>query len=147
MKETINRDATRICPICGEHLVKIDDMNFITSICPHCYSAVFEEMNGTLHIIKNGIAKDNYNVSMDIFYKQFLTHQMAIQGIIDCGNLAEIVFSRMLKTNIYDELIFNHFIPMVKNFKVITPYKYFEGYEKYLYMAKEYYKDVYPTFY
>lgn len=69
-----NYEPIKICPICGEHLEEIDDMNYITSICPHCYSTVFEELNGTLHVIKYGIAKDKYNVSMDIFYKQFLSH-------------------------------------------------------------------------
>ena len=147
MIETTNYEAIKICPVCGERLVKIDDMNYITSICPHCYSTVFEEINGTLHVIKNVNAKDNNNVSMDVFYKQFLTHQMVMQGIIDCGNLGEIMFLRMIKGNIYEESIFNHFAPMVKKFKMITPYKYFEGYEKYLDMAKDYYKDVQPTFY
>ena len=142
-----NYESIKICPVCGNHLEEIDDMNYITSICPHCYSTVFEELNGTLHVIKNGIAKDKYNVSMDIFYKQFLSHQMAIRGMLGNTNLGEIIALRMFKVNIYNENIFNHFYPMVKKFKIKSSYIYFDGYEKYLEMAKDYFKGVYPIFY
>ena len=142
-----NYESIKICPVCGNYLEEIDDMNYITSICPHCYSTVFEELNGTLHVIKNGIAKDKYNVSMDIFYKQFLSHQIAMSGMLGNTNLGEIIASRMFKVNIYNEDIFNHFYPMVKTFKTKSSYIYFDGYEKYLEMAKDYFKGVYPIFY
>lgn len=146
MKEN-NYEPIKICPVCGEYLEEIDDMNYITSICPHCYSTVFEELNGTLHVIKNGIAKDRYNVSMDIFYKQFLSHQMVMRGMLGNANIGEILASRMFNVNIYNRSIFNHFYPMMGNFKAKSSYIYFDGYKKYLDMAKEYFKGVYPNFY
>lgn len=140
-------ESIKICPVCGNHLEEIDDMNYITSICPHCYSTVFEELNGTLHVIKNGIAKDKYNVSMDIFYKQFLSHQIAMRGMLGNINPGEIIASRMFKVNIYNESIFKHFSPMIKNFKVKQPYMYFKGYEKYFEMSDKYTKETFPWFF
>lgn len=148
MIETTNYEAIKICPVCGEHLVKIDDMNYITSICQHCYSTIFEEVNGTLHIIKNGIAKDNYNVSMDIFYSQLKIHEMAMQGMFGEINLGEIIASRMFRVNIYNESLFSHFAPMIKSFKPRKrPYMYFDGYEKYFKMSDKYTKETFPWFF
>lgn len=146
MKEN-KYEELKICPVCGEHLVKIDDMNYITSICPKCYSTIFEELDSTLHIIKNGIAKDKYNVSMDIFYKQFLAHQMMLNGMFGDINPGEIIASRMFKVNIYNESIFKHFSPMIKNFKMKQPYMYFKGYEKYFEMSDKYTKESFPWFF
>jgi endogenous inhibitor of DNA gyrase (YacG/DUF329 family) len=66
------------CPFCGEELVVIDNMNFITSICPHCFTTVFEESNGDIHTIENGIMKDGYDASLDIFIKQISAHGIAL---------------------------------------------------------------------
>lgn len=140
-------EGLKICPVCGEHLVEIDDMNYFTSICPKCYSTIFEELDGTLHVIKNGIAKDKYNVSLDIFYKQFLTHQMALSGMLGFVNPGEIIASRAFRVNIYDESIFNHFAPMIENFEVRRPYMYFKGYEKYFEMSDKYTRETFPWFF
>lgn len=71
------------CPICGEELVLIDNYNYITMICPECHSTVFEEFDHTKHVIKNGIMKDGYNASMDIFYKQFITYSLYAKTLSD----------------------------------------------------------------
>ena len=124
-------------------------MNYFTSICPKCFSTIFEELDGTLHIIKNGFSKeDNYNVSLDIFYNQFLAHQMVLKGILGDVNPGEIIASRIFRVNIYDESIFNHFFPMIKNFKMKKrPYMYFKGYRKYFEMSDKYTKENFPWFF
>lgn len=144
-----NYEQIETCPVCGEHLVKIDDMNYFTSICPKCFSAIFEEFDGTLHIIKNGFSKeDDYNVSLDIFYNQFLVHQMALKGLLGDINPGEIIASRIFRVNIYDESIFNHFFPMIENFKMKKrPYMYFKGYIKYFKMSDKYTKENFPWFF
>lgn len=144
-----NYEQITICPVCGEHLAKIDDMNYFTSICPKCFSAIFEELDGTLHIIKNGISKeDNYNVSLDIFYNQFLAHQMVLTGMLGDVNPGEIIASRMFRVNIYNDSIFNHFFPMIENFKIKKrPYMYFNGYRKYFEMSDKYTKENFPCFF
>lgn len=147
----MNKDYEQIeiCPVCGEHLVKIDDMNYFTSICPKCFSTIFEELDGTLHIIKNGFSKeDNYNISLDIFYNQFIAHQMVLKGMLGDVNPGEIIASRIFRVNIYDESIFNHFFPMIKNFKMKKrPYMYFKGYKKYFEMSDKYTKEIFPWFF
>lgn len=144
-----NYEQIKICPVCGEHLVKIDDMNYFTSICPKCFSTIFEELDGTLHIIKNGFSKeDNYNVSLDIFYNQFLAHQMVLKGLLGNVNPEEIIASRIFRVNIYDESIFNHFFPMIENFKMKKrPYMYFKGYRKYFEMSDKFTKENFPCFF
>lgn len=144
-----NYEQIEICPVCGEHLVKIDDMNYFTSICPKCFSTIFEELDRTLHIIKNGFSKeDNYNVSLDIFYNQFIAHQMVLKGMLGDVNPGEIIASRIFRVNIYDEFIFNHFFPMIKNFKMKKrPYMYFKGYRKYFEMSDKYTKENFPWFF
>ena len=84
---------------------------------------------------------------MDIFYKQFLSHQMMLNGMFGNINLGEIIASRMFKVNIYNESIFKHFSPMIKNFKVKQPYMYFKGYEKYFEMSDKYTKETFPWFF
>lgn len=144
-----NYEQIKICPVCGKHLIEIDDMNYFTSICPQCFSTIFEELDGTLHIIKNGISKkDNYNVSLDIFYNQFLVHQMALKGMLGNVNPGEIIASRMFRVNIYNDAIFNHFFPMIENFKMKKrPYMYFKGYQKYFEMSDKYTKENFPWFF
>ncbi len=141
-----NYEPIKICPVCGENLVEIDDMNYFTSICPQCISTIFEEFDETLHIIKNGFSKeDNYNVSLDIFYNQFIVHQMVLKGMLGDVNPGEIIASRMFRVNIYDESIFNHFFPMIENFKMKKrPYMYFKGYRKYFEMSDKYTKENFP---
>lgn len=142
-------EAIKICPICGEQLEEIDDMNYFTSICPKCFSTIFEELDGTVHIIRNGISKeDGYNVSLDVFYNQFLVHQMALKGMLGSINPSGIIASRIFNVNIYNESIFNHFWPMVKNFKMKErPYMYFKGYKKYFKMSDKYTKETFPWFF
>lgn len=65
-----------VCPICGEKLVVIDNMNYVTMICPKCHSTVFEELDHSIHVIKNGIMDDGYNSSLDIFYKQLISYSL-----------------------------------------------------------------------
>lgn len=144
-----NYEQIEICPVCGEHLVKIDDMNYFTSICPKCFSTIFEELNGTLHIIKNGFSKeDNYNVSLDIFYNQFIAHQMVLKGMLGDVNPGEIIASRIFRVNIYDESIFNHFFPMIKNFKIhVRTFLHFKGYRKYFEMSDKYTKENFSWFF
>lgn len=72
---------------------------------------------------------------------------MAMKGILGNTNFGEIIASRMFKVNIYNKNIFDHFYPMVKSFKAKSSYIYFDGYNKYLDMAKDYFKGVYPNFY
>lgn len=134
----------KICPICGARIEQIDDMNYITLICPKCHSTIFEEMNGTLHIVKYGIANDEYNVSMDIFYKQLLAHQMHLNGMFGMINPGEIFMSRILKLGIYNEDIYEHFSPMISDFKMRRPYIYFDGYDKYLKMLEQYTEETFP---
>lgn len=140
-------NSVEICPVCGAKLEKIDDMNYITLICPKCHSTIFEELNGTLHIIKYGIAKDGYNVSMDIFYKQLLAHQMQLSGMFGMMNPGEIFMSRILKLGIYNEYIYKHFTPMMRDFEIQRPYIYFDGYDKYLKMSEKYTKETFPWFF
>lgn len=144
-----NYESIKICPICGENLEEIDDMNYFTSICPKCFSTVFEELDGTVHIARNGMSKkDNYNVSLDVFYNQFLIHQMALKGMLGDINPSEIIASRIFRVNIYNESIFNHFLPLIKNFKMKErPYMYFKGYEKYFKMSDKYTKETFPWFF
>lgn len=140
-----NFKKTEFCPLCGEHLVEIDDMNYITSICPHCFSTIFEELNGVLHVVKNGIDEDGYNVSMDVFYSQLLIHYMALSGKLGNVNTGEIIALRMFKLNIYNNLIFNHFSQMVKTFVLKErPYMYFKGYEKYFELSDKFTKETFP---
>lgn len=140
---TTKRKYTK-CPICGEELIAVDDLNYFTSICPKCYSAVFEETNGALHVIENGIAQDGYNVSLDIFYKQLQSDQMAMHGILDNIDLGVIVFKRIFHIGIYHPSISKHFMRNIENFKVRARYIYFDGYEKYLKITDEYVTKNYP---
>lgn len=32
-----NHEAIKICPVCGKQLVEIDNMNYLTSICPNVF--------------------------------------------------------------------------------------------------------------
>lgn len=132
----------RKCPICGEELVIIDNMNYITSICPKCFSTVFEELFGDIHIIKNGKMKDGYDTSMDVFIKQMMAHGVAIKA--NAYNIAEIRLDMILGNNIYDKRIFNHFYPKMKKFKIKNPCIYWDGYEKYLDMSNKYFHDTCP---
>lgn len=135
---------TVICPVCGEELINIDDMNYSTSICPKCFSTVFEETNGEIHTIRNGKDNKNYNVSMDIFLKQLLSHNMSLMGKFGIVNVGDILLYKTLSTNIYDNRIFDHFYPMIKDFKMKQRYIYFDGYEKYLKSSDMYYRSTFP---
>lgn len=130
------------CPFCGEELVVIDNMNFFTSICPHCFTTVFEESNGKIHAIKDGIMEDGYNSSLDIFIKQLAAHGMVIRN--NWPELDEIKLDMFLGMSIYNESIQEHFLPMMDSFDLKQPCIYWDGYEKYLEMSKEIYKDVHP---
>ena len=108
----------KICPVCGEHLVKIDDMNYFTSICQKCFSTIFEELDGLYILLKMVSQKeDNYNVSLDIFYNQFLAHQMVLKGLLGNVNPGEIIASRIFRVNIYDESILITSFPMIEKFQ------------------------------
>lgn len=135
---------TVICPVCGEELINIDDMNYSTSICPKCFSTVFEELSGEVHTIRNGKDDKNYNVSMDIFLKQLLSHNMSLMGKFGIVNVGDILLYKTLGTNIYDNRIFDHFYPMIKDFKMKQRYIYFDGYEKYLKSSDMYYRSTFP---
>lgn len=136
-----------ICPICGHELIKIDDMNYVTSICPNCYTTVFDEKYDNRHVIKYGISKkDGYNVSLDIVYKQFLSDQMIMSGRLNV-NPCEVLCRRIFKTDIYSEPMLNHFFPMFKNFKMHQKYNYFDGYDKYFKMSDNYFRKTFPEFY
>ncbi|POO87893.1 hypothetical protein [Clostridium sp. 3-3] len=128
------------CPFCGEELEVIDNMNFITSICPHCFTTVFEELNGKIHTIKNGIMSDGYNSSLDIFIKQLAAHGMAIKN--EWADLDDIRLDMFLGMSIYNQSIQEHFLPMMDSFNLKQPCIYWDGYEKYLEMSKEIYKDI-----
>lgn len=147
MIDTSNYKPNNYCPCCGATLVKIDDMNYFTLICPECYTTVFEEIDGKVHSIKNGIASDGYNVSLDIFYKQFMGHEMMLNGMFGKINPGEIILSRIFRRNIYDELIFKHFSPMIHDFTDRRPYMYFKGYSKYFKMSDKYTKETFPWFF
>ena len=139
---------TTKCPLCKNKLVEIDDKNYVTSICPKCFSTVFDENNGNRHVIENGISKeDGYNISLDIVYKQFLVHQMILSGALGDINTEDIVYQRVFEENIYNKFIFNHFSPMFKNFKMRQPYMYFNGYKKYFEMSDTYTKSNFPQFF
>lgn len=129
-----------ICPVCGEQLVVIDDMNYITMICPDCHSTIFEEFNNTVHIIKNGIMKDGYNASLDIFYKQFIVYSMYTKSLSSFEREEFWMEKKFLgivnNEDIMADGIYDYFIEMVKNFKMRQPCIYFDGYEKYLEMSK-----------
>jgi ribosomal protein S27AE len=128
------------CPVCGEELVVIDNMNYITMICPKCHSTVFEELDNTIHVIENGIMKDGYNASLDIFYKQLIAYSLYAKFL---SAYQRKKFWSELKTtgiianeDILANGIYDYFINMTKGFKMRKPCIYFDGYEKYLQMSK-----------
>lgn len=140
-------NKTTICPICGHKLIKIDDMNYVTSICPNCHTSVFDEEDGNRHVIKYGISKkDGYNISLDIVYKQFLSDQMVISGRLNV-NPGEVMCRRIFKTDIYSDPMVNHFFPMFNDFKMQQKYNYFDGYDKYFRMSDNYFRKTFPKFY
>jgi len=129
-----------VCPICGEDLVVIDNFNYITMICPKCHSTVFEELDNTVHVIKNGIIKDGYDASMDIFYKQFIAYSLYAKTLSrreyeEFWN--EKKFIGFMGEDILADGIYDYFVDKVKNFKMRQPCIYFKGYEKYLEMSKQ----------
>jgi transcription elongation factor Elf1 len=128
------------CPVCGEDLVVIDDMNYMTMICPNCHSTIFEEFDNTVHIIKNGIMKDGYNASLDIFYKQFIAYLIYVRTLSSYEQKefwTEKKFIGMINNeDIMADGIYDYFVDMVGDFKMRQPCIYFKGYEKYLEMSK-----------
>jgi len=131
---------TTKCPICGKTLVIIDNYNYMTMICPKCHTTVFEEFNHTKHVIKNGIMEDGYNVSLDIFYKQFIAYSMYANSLSKMGfkNFwnEKAMIGVINNEDIMADGIYNYFIDKINNFKIKQPCMYFKGYELYLEMAK-----------
>ena len=129
-----------VCPVCGEQLVIIDNYNYATMICPQCHSTVFEEFNHKIHVIKNGIMKDGYNASLDIFYKQLLAHSMHANTLPKDEfekYWNEIKLIGMINNeDILADGIYDYFVDKVENFKMKRPCIYFNGYKKYLEMSK-----------
>lgn len=128
------------CPVCKYKLVVIDNYNYITMICPKCHSTVFEEFNHVVHIVKNGIMEDGYDVSLDIFYKQLLTHAM-YANTLQRDDFEEY-WNRIKwigvigNEDILSDGIYDYFINKIENFKMKQPCIYFNGYEKYLEASK-----------
>lgn len=139
------------CPVCGEELVVIDNFNYMTMICPNCHSTVFEELDNTVHVIKNGIMKDGYDASMDIFYKQFIAYSLYAKTLSKKGyekfwNDKKIV--GLMGEDILADGIYDHFVDRIKNFKMRQLCIYFKGYERYLKMSEpeaETFKKKYVT--
>lgn len=136
----INFKHVTKCPVCGEELVVIDNMNYVTMICSKCHSTVFEEFNHTTHVIKNGIMKDGYNASMDIFYKQLISYSLYAKFL---SPYQRKKFWNEIRTNglianedILADGIYDYFIQLTKGFEMKKPCIYFDGYEKYLDMSK-----------
>lgn len=136
----LNFNHVTKCPVCGEELVVIDNMNYMTMICPKCHSTVFEELDNTVHVVKNGIMKDGYNASLDIFYKQFISYSIYAKSLSSFERnkfWTEKRFIGMLNNeDIMADGIYDYFVDMIKNFKMRQPCIYFDGYEKYLEMSK-----------
>ena len=138
------------CPICGNELVVIDDFNYITMICPKCHSTVFEEYDNTIHTIKNGIMKDGYNASLDIFYKQLIAYSL------HANSLSEHEFKMfwnekqirgvLNNEDILADGIYDYFADKIDGFKMKQPCIYFKGYEKYLEMSKSNAEDFKNTY-
>lgn len=140
-------NKTITCPICGHKLIEIDNMNYVTSICSNCYTTVFDEEDGNRHILKYGISeKDGYNVSLDIVYKQFLSDQMIMSGKLNV-NPGNVICRRIFKTDIYSDLMQNHFFPMFNKFKMRQKYNYFDGYNKYYKVSEMYFRNAFPKLY
>lgn len=148
----INLDFNTVCPVCGEELVVIDNYNYATMICPICHSAVFEEFNHKIHVIKNGIMEDGYNASMDIFYKQFITYSLYARSLTK-QEYNEFWREKKLdgiinNEDIFADGIYDYFVDKMKSFKMKQPCIYFNGYEKYLRMSEvdaEEFKKKYMT--
>ncbi|MDF2950580.1 MAG: hypothetical protein K0S18_163 [Anaerocolumna sp.] len=136
------------CPICEDELVLIDDMNYLTMICPNCHSTVFEELDNTVHVIENGIMEDGYNASLDIFYKQLTAYSIYVKNlhpVLQKQFWEEKQFVGIFENeDILAGGIYDYFIDKIKGFKMRQPCIYFEGYKKYLEMsepiANEFYK-------
>ena len=140
-------NKTITCPICGHKLIEIDNMNYVTSICSNCYTTVFDEEDGNRHVLKYGISeKDGYNVSLDIVYKQFLSDQMIMSGKLNV-NPGNVICRRIFKTDIYSDLMQNHFFPMFNKFKMRQKYNYFDGYNKYYKVSEMYFRNALPKLY
>jgi ribosomal protein S27AE len=133
-------DFNTECPECGEELIVIDNMNYITMICPKCHSTVFEELDGTIHVIKNGIMNDGYDASMDIFYKQFIAYSLYARNLTetDCQKfwIEKKLFGEIGNEDIFAKGIFDYYVNKMDGFKMKQPCIYFKGYEKYLEMSK-----------
>jgi len=138
------------CPVCGEELVVIDDMNYMTMICPDCHSTVFQEFNNTVHTIKNGIMKDGYNASLDIFYKQLTAYSIYVKNlhpVLRKNFWEERKFVGMINNeDIMADGIYDYFVDMVKDFKIKIPCIYFKGYEKYLKMSEPIANEFYEKY-
>lgn len=128
------------CPICKKELVLIDNYNYLTLICPKCHSTVFEELDHTKHIIKNGVMDDGYNASMDIFYKQFITYSLYAKSLPKYEYEEFWTEKKMIglleNEDIFADGIYDYFVDKIHDFKMKQPCIYFKGYEKYLEMAK-----------
>lgn len=128
-----------MCPICKEELVVIDNLNYITMICPKCHSTIFQEFDATIHIIKNGIMKDGYDASMDIFYKQFIAYSLYTRSLNkreyeEFWNEKKLI--GLMGEDILADGIYDYFVDKIKFFKMRKPCIYFKGYEKYLELSK-----------
>lgn len=136
----INFKNVTKCPVCGEELVVIDNYNYITMICPECHSTVFEEFDHTVHTIKNGIMKDGYDSSMDIFYKQFIVYSLYARSLSKSAYATywseKKMIGLLMNEDIFAEGIYDYFIDKMEGFKMRQPCIYFKGYEKYLEMSK-----------
>jgi ribosomal protein S27AE len=136
----MNFKHTTKCPVCGEELVVIDNMNYMTMICPKCHSTVFQEFNKTIHVIKNGIMNDGYDASLDIFYKQFIAYSIFTRTLSKSDYeefwMGKKMVGMLDNEDIMAEGIYNYFVDKIQNFKMKQPCIYFDGYEKYLEMSK-----------
>lgn len=132
----INYEQNTKCPVCGKELVVIDNYNYVTMICTSCKSTVFEELDNTRHIIKNGIMEDGYNSSLDIFYKQFITYSLYARSLSKSDYAAFWQEKKMIgllgNEDIFADGIYDYFVDKIEGFKMKQPCIYFNGYEKYL---------------
>lgn len=138
--DNINFKHITKCPVCGEELVVIDNYNYMTMLCPDCHSTIFEEFNHVVHTIKYGIMEDNYDASMDIVYKQFITYSLYARTLSQSKYEVFWTEKKMIgmleNEDIFASGIFDHYANRIKSFKMMQPCIYFKGYEKYLEMSK-----------
>ena len=126
------------CPICGKELIIIDNTNYFTLICRKCHTVIFEEFDGTVHKIKRGIAKDGYNVALDIFMKSLASDSMLAYTLTEEERekyYKERLFEgQILNVGIYQQDIFDYFQKEMErnNQEIRNQYIYFEGSQKYL---------------